>query len=244
MISPLIFARDLLAGRTAFVTGATTGIGAEIALQLARLGADVLAIGLGRPERDEIRTQLDYRELDVGDHTACAALLEPIPRLDIVVNCAGIIRSTDEHQVDVFETVLKVNLTGTMRICTLARPKLKETAGCIVNIASILGFVGNPRAPAYTASKGAVVQLTRSLSHAYAADGVRVNAIAPGYVRTGFTQALQDDASRSAAITERTAMKRWGEPVEIANAAVFLCSPGASYITGAILPVDGGYLAI
>lgn len=240
----MIFANDLLAGRVALVTGATTGIGAEIALQLARLGADVTAVGLGKPERDETRTGLTYRELDVSDDAACTALLGAIPRLDIVVNCAGIVRSTAEHQLDVFETVLKVNLTGTMRICTLARPKLKETGGCIVNIASVLGFVGNPQAPAYAASKGAVVQLTRSLSHAYAADGVRVNAVAPGYVRTGFTQLLQEDAARSAAITGRTAMKRWGDPVEIANAVVFLCSPGASYITGATLPVDGGYLAI
>lgn len=242
-MSPSIFTKDLLAGRSAFVTGATTGIGAEIALQLARLGAEVTAIGLGRPERDEIGAELRYHELDVGDHAGCAALLEAMPRLDIVVNSAGIIRSIDEHQVDVFEAVLKVNLTGTMRICTLARPRLKATGGCILNIASILGFVGNPRAPAYTASKGAVVQLTRSLAHAYAPDGVRVNALAPGYVKTGFTQVLQDDGARSGAITERTALKRWGEPAEIANAAVFLCSPAASYITGATLAVDGGYLA-
>lgn len=240
----MIFAENLFAGRTALVTGATTGIGAQIGLELVKLGASVVAAGLGKPDSEEIRTRLDYREVDVTDDDACASLMDAIPSLDIVVNSAGIVRSTDEYQLDVFETVLGVNLTGTMRICNLARPRLRETGGSIVNIASILGFVGNPNSPAYSASKGAVVQLTKSLAHAYAPDGIRVNAIAPGYVRTGFVQALQENETRAAEISERTALKRWATPPEIANAALFLCSEGASYITGTTLQVDGGYLAI
>jgi len=134
-----------------------------------------------------------------------------------------------------------INLTGTMRCCTHARTKLAAARGAIVNIASILSIFGGARVPGYAASKGGVAQLTRSLAIAYADDGIRVNAIAPGWVRTALTQALQDDAERSAAIVARTPLKRWAEPADVAGAALFLASGAAAFITGTLLPVDGGY---
>jgi NAD(P)-dependent dehydrogenase (short-subunit alcohol dehydrogenase family) len=129
-----------------------------------------------------------------------------------------------------------------MRCCSVAREKLKASKGRIVNIASVLSFQGGGLVPGYSASKGGVAQLTKSLAIAYAAEGIRVNAIAPGWVATPFTAALQSDAQRSAAIIARTPLARWAQPEDIAGAAIFLCSRAAAFITGAILPVDGGYL--
>ncbi|KMO41704.1 2-deoxy-D-gluconate 3-dehydrogenase [Methylobacterium tarhaniae] len=237
------FAPDLLEGRTALVTGATSGIGAGIAEALARLGARVHAAGIGAAScaiPDGLA--LTAHELDVTDGEAVADLVGACGRLDIVVNCAGIIRRGDEHRAEVFEQVLAVNLTGTMRVCTAARPLLAETGGTIVNTASMLSFFGGGLVPAYSASKGGVAQLTKSLAIAYAPDGIRVNAVAPGWIATPLTQALQDDPARAGPILTRTPLGRWGTPADVAAAVTFLVSPAAAFMTGVVLPVDGGYL--
>ncbi|GJD61106.1 SDR family NAD(P)-dependent oxidoreductase [Methylobacterium frigidaeris] len=237
------FTPDLLAGRTALVTGATSGIGAGIAQALARLGARVHAAGIGAatcPIPDDLG--LTAHELDVTDGEAVAHLVGACDRLDIVVNCAGIIRRGDEHRPEVFEEVLAVNLTGTMRVCAAARAKLAETVGTIVNTASMLSFFGGGLVPAYSASKGGVAQLTKSLAIAYAPDGIRVNAVAPGWIATPLTQALQDDPARAGPILARTPLGRWGTPSDVAAAVTFLVSPAAAFMTGVVLPVDGGYL--
>jgi len=245
------FRNDLLAGKVALVMGGSSGIGAAIARALAEAGAVVTVTGATREEIEVARAAPDFAgrdaiAVDVRDGPAVQSLLDDLPRLDVLVNCAGVIRRDAEHEPAVFEDVLSINLTGTMRCCTLARNKLKAASGreggAIVNTASVLSFQGGARVPAYSASKCGVAQLTKSLALAYPSDGIRVNAIAPGWVRTPLTQALQDDSGRSAAIVARTPLGRWAEPDDIAGAALFLCSPAARFVTGVVLPVDGGYL--
>ena len=237
----MLFADDLFAGKVALVVGGTSGIGAAVANLLAGLGAATIAAGLINDDH-EAAPGVTVRALDVADPDQVAALLDAMPVLDILVNGAGIIRRVDEHRLDVFERVLAINLTGTMRVCTLARPKLAIQGGCIVNMASMLSFFGGGLVPAYSASKGGVMQLTKSLAIAYAADGVRVNAVAPGWITTPLTHALTSDPDRSAPILQRTPLGRWGTPEDVAKVVAFLCSSGADFMTGVILPVDGGYL--
>lgn len=234
--------------KSVLVTGGTSGIGAAIGEALAQLGASVTVTGASEEEAQAARERSGSQvkraiALDVRDRAAVADLVAALTSLDVLVNCAGIIRRSEEHDPDVFEDVLEVNLTGTMRLCTAARPLLAKAKGCIVNTASMLSFVGGALVPGYSASKGGVAQLTKSLACAYAAEGIRVNAIAPGWIATAFTKALQHDPARSQAILARTPLARWGRPEDVAGTAVFLCSPAAGFITGAIIPIDGGYLA-
>ena len=241
------FQPDLFTGKVALVVGGTSGIGAAIADAFSGLGAVVTVTGATAEECAAARAAPAFRcrdavAIDVRDEAAVARLLADLPRLDVLVNCAGIIRRGAEHDIEVFEEVLAINLTGTMRVCTRARDKLKAAGGSVVNTASVLSYQGGGLVPGYSASKGGVAQLTKSLAIAYAPDGIRVNAVAPGWVATSLTQPLRDDPARNDAIVARTPLGRWAEPAEIAGAAVFLCSPAARFITGAILPVDGGYL--
>ena len=239
----MTFRADLFEGKVALVTGGTQGIGAAIAAAIAALGAQVIAAGLPPENAAPAPHGVTTARLDVTVQQDVDALIAGLQRLDILVNCAGIIQRGDEHRLDVFERVLAVNLTGTMRLCAAARPLLTAQSGSIVNLASMLSYVGGGLVPAYSASKGGIAQLTKSLAIAYAPDGIRVNAVAPGWISTPLTQALQNDAARSDAILKRTPLARWGQPEDVAQAVLFLCAPAASFITGTILPVDGGYLA-
>lgn len=227
------------------ISGGTSGIGAAIARAFLAEKARVTVTGVGdlsAAERD--LEGASVRPLDVRDEKAIAGLVAGFDRLDHLVNCAGIIRRRDELQPEVFAEVVDINLNGTMRLSAAARPLLAQNGGTIVNTASMLSFFGGGFVPGYSASKGGIAQLTKSLAIAWAPDNIRVNAIAPGWIETALTQAIREDETRRDAIAQRTALKRWGRPDELAGAVLFLCSPLASYITGTILPVDGGYLAV
>lgn len=236
--------------RHILVSGGTSGIGAGIAQAFRDAGESVTAVGLAGPELDAAAKDPAFRgitlqPLDVSDQSAVDAFAATLEQVDVLVNCAGMIRRMAEYEMPTFLKVLDVNLAGTMRLCLACKPLLaRSNAGAIVNTASMLSFFGGPAVPAYSASKGGVMQLTKSLAIAWAKDGIRVNAVAPGWIATPLTQALQEDAARSQGILDRTPMGRWGTPADVAKAVLFLASDQADFITGAILPVDGGYAAM
>lgn len=237
------FRPDLFKDQVALVTGGTSGIGEGIAAFLAELGATVVAVGLNAsdcalPQSNHITVE----EVDVTKPDQMEKLFGSLSRLDILVNCAGIARPGAEHEMDTFEMVLGVNLTATMRGSTLAREYLARTKGSIVNIASMYSYFGSAEHPAYCASKGGIAQLTKSLALAYADEGIRVNAIAPGWITTPLSKGVEADPVLSKSILDRSPTGRWGQPVEIARVIAFLCSPAAGFINGVVLPVDGGYM--
>lgn len=229
------------------VTGGTRGIGEGIARHLASAGYRVIAAGFSEIELSDFRPQpgIETTLLDVTSQESVDRLCSNLPVLAGLVNCAGILqRGGAEFDIQHFQRTVDVNLTGTMRMCLAAREALGRGAGSIVNTASMLSFFGSPYVPAYAASKGGVAQLTKSLAAAWASQGIRVNAVAPGWIETELTRPLVDDPERSTAILSRTPQGRWGQPEDVAGVVQFLLSPAARFLTGVILPVDGGYLTV
>jgi len=245
-----------LEGRTILVTGANTGIGQGIAISAARAGARVL--GVGRSSMDETAQLLgqyangfDAVSCDLADHAAARSMLENAWEthgpIDGLVNNAGIIRRADaaEHSETDWDAVLDMNLKSLFFLSQAYARRLFAAArqGKIVNIASLLSFQGGIRVAAYTASKHGVAGVTQVLANEWAAKGINVNAVAPGYIETNNTEALRADPDRSAAILSRIPAGRWGAPQDIGDAVVFLLSQASNYMHGAIVPVDGGWLA-
>lgn len=236
-------------GKTALVTGGTSGIGLAVTLAFHRAGAKVIAVGVGAAEiaaarANEQLSGVQIQELDVTHAAAVEKTVESIPKIDFVVTCAGIIKRGVEHDPVEFAKVLDVNLNGTMRVCAAARSKLAASRGAIVMIGSVMSFFGGPAQPAYSASKGAIRNLCMSLGAAYAPEGIRVNAVAPGWVITQLSKGARDNEERFAQINARIPMNRWADTAEIADPIMFLCSDAARYMTGTVMAVDGGYMSV
>ncbi len=251
----MILNRFSLKGKTALVTGSSRGLGAAIAVALAEAGANVAAHGSSAPP-EATRKRIAERGAeaialvgDVGDREVCARLVDETIRrfgaIDILVNNAGIIRRSPavEQSEEDWKAVIDVNLTSVFRLTQHAgRHMLARGSGKVINIASLLSFQGGILVPAYAAAKGGVAQLTKAFANEWASKGVNVNAIAPGYMATDNTEALQKNPERSRQILERIPAGRWGQPEDLAGAAVFLASSTSDYINGHVLVVDGGWM--
>jgi len=251
----LILDQFRLDGKTALVTGASAGLGAAMAIALAEAGADVVCHGNSRSPREtcsaigKLGRGAAVIQADLAQSGAAEKLFgkaQQFAPIDIVVNNAGTIRRAKaiEYSDADWTTVLQVNLNSLWKLCQAAGQSFaaRKSGGKIVNIASLLAFQGGITVPAYAASKGAVAQLTKALANEWASQGVNVNAIAPGYMRTENTAALQRDGMRNGQILERIPAQRWGEPADICGAAVFLASRASDYVHGHVLVVDGGWM--
>ena len=244
-----------LTGRVAVVTGANTGIGQGLAIALAEAGADVALVGRTPAEETAEKVRAVGRKAAIigADLSTIVPVQEVVNqtvgqlgRLDILVNNAGIIRRADalDFSEEDWDSVIDTNLKSVFFLCqAAARHMVQQGRGKIINIASMLSFQGGIRVPSYTASKSGVAGLTKLLANEWASKGINVNAIAPGYIATNNTAALQADESRNRQIMERIPAGRWGEPSDLGGAAVFLASDASNYVQGHILAVDGGWLA-
>lgn len=239
----MTWATEFFSGKTVVITGATSGIGRGIGGAFADAGAIVHATGATQAEVEIAATEeprFSYTQLDVRSTEQVGQYAGAFEHVDVLVNCAGVNLRAAELTPPGFETVIDINLNGTMRTAYAFRDRL--AGGAVLNIGSMFSFFGAPHAPAYAASKHAVAGLTKSLAIAFAPQQIRVNALAPGWIETAMTAVPRANAARNAELMGRTPLGRWGTPADLAPAALFLCSPLAGYITGAVLPIDGGYL--
>lgn len=236
------FAPGLFTGQHVIISGATSGIGLEIARGFAALGAKVTATGSSAAKIAALNEQgIAFQMLDVRDRAAVAAFCAAQQSCNVLINGAGIARAEQEWDEDIFLDTMDVNLNSQFRFAIGLKPQLTASKGCIVNVASMLSFMADANVPAYTASKTGVLGLTRALAHRWGREGVRVNAVAPGYHKTDMTKPIWETETGERAVSKRTALGRWGTTFDLVGPVLFLASPAASYITGTCLEVDGGF---
>lgn len=223
------------------ISGGSGGIGSAFAHAFLQHGAQVTVTDLKPPPDDVLKAGARFEALDVTNDEAVLALAKKIDTLDVLIHCAGKLKRWEEHQPEVFREIVDIHLFGNVRLAAAFRPHLKQTQGCLINIASMYSYFGAPQVPAYAAAKTAVVGLTRSLALAYAEDGIRVNAIAPGWIATEISRGGRENPEFNNKLLARLPSKRWAEPEELAGTALFLASPASALINGVTIPVDGGY---
>ena len=228
-------------GKSILITGGTGGIGGAFAKAFLAAGAHVIVADLNPPK--EADPCIRYEPLDVRDDAAVEALAARIERLNVVIHCAGRLIRWEEYKPDVFMDILNIHLVGNLRLANAFRPHLKASRGCLINIGSMYSYFGAAHVPAYGAAKTAVVSLTKSLALSFAADGIRVNAIAPGWIKTEISRAGRENPEFNAKVVARLPDGQWADPEDLAGTAIFLASAAAKLINGVTIPVDGGYTA-
>lgn len=228
------------------VVGGTSGMGAAIAMAAAKLNADVWITGSHSKSVSNAEVQFQGKchihQLDIRDPDAIREYCLNFTELDALINCAGVSFPNLETDPSVFSDAITVNLTGIGHICLGMKESLAARKGCIVNFGSMTSFLGSASNPAYSAAKGGIIQLTKSLARMWGAEGIRVNAIAPGYIQTKMTAFRWKSEEGTKEIVTRVPLSRWGMPEDVVGPTLFLCSEDAAYITGAVIPVDGGFL--
>ncbi len=229
-----------VSGQHVLISGGAGGIGMAFARAFRAAGAEVIIADIRPPSEDE---GFRFETLDVRDTAAVQALAGRIPELHVLIHCAGRLVRYEEFKPEVFSDIVDIHLVGNMRLAEAFRPQLKASKGCLINIASMYAYFGAPHLPAYTAAKTAIVGLTRSLAVGYAEDGIRVNAIAPGWIKTEISRRGREDPLFNDKVMARLPLKRWAEPEELAGTALFLASPASRLINGVTIVADGGYVA-
>lgn len=232
-----------VAGKTVLITGGTGGIGGAFAKTFLAHRAKVIVADIASP-KSELNPDLRFEILDVRDDAQVQALAQRIETLDVLIHCAGRLARWEEYKPEVFMDIIDIHLVGILRLANAFRPHLKVTKGCLINIGSMYSFFGAPQVPAYSAAKTAVVSLTKSLAISFANDGIRVNAIAPGWIKTEISRGGRENPEFNNKVVARIPGGEWAEPEELAGTAVFLASAASSLINGVTIPVDGGYCAM
>ena len=232
-----------VAGQHVLISGGCGGIGSAFARAFLAHGARVTVTDLKPPAPELSAAGAVFESLDVTSDDAVNALAARIDTLHVLIHCAGRLIRWEEHKPEVFRDIVDIHLFGNVRLAAAFRPHLKATRGCMINIASMYSYFGAPQIPAYASAKTAVVGLTKSLALAYQDDGIRVNAIAPGWIRTDISRGGRENPEFNDRLMQRLPIKRWAEPDELAGTALFLASPASSLINGVTIPVDGGYVA-
>jgi NAD(P)-dependent dehydrogenase (short-subunit alcohol dehydrogenase family) len=232
-----------VAGKHVLISGGAGDIGTAFANAFIEHGADVTVCDLA-PPKQKLDKRVKHEQLDVRKDAAINELASRISKLDVLIHCAGRVLEMEEYKSKVFMDILDIHLVGNLRLANAFRPHLKTSKGCLINIASMYSYFGAPRAPAYGAAKTGVVSLTRSLALAFAEDGIRVNAIAPGFIKTEMSRAGRAEPAYNDKVVARIPSGKWSEPDELAGTAIFLASPASRLINGATIPIDGGYTAV